>query len=64
MNDFKRTGYAGPCPPKLEIHHYFFRLFALNAPLGLTAAASRSTLDAALSGHVLAEGALVGTFSR
>jgi Raf kinase inhibitor-like YbhB/YbcL family protein len=64
MNDFKRTGYAGPCPPKLEIHHYVFHMFALNAPLGVAAAASRSALDAALSGHVLAEGALVGTFSR
>ena len=64
MNDFKRIGYAGPCPPKLEIHHYFFRVFALNAPLGPAAAASRSAIDAALSGHVLAEGTLVGTFSR
>jgi Raf kinase inhibitor-like YbhB/YbcL family protein len=64
VNDFSRPGYAGPCPPKMELHRYYFRVFALNAELGLPPDATRSAFDAALNGHVLAEGALVGEFSR
>jgi Raf kinase inhibitor-like YbhB/YbcL family protein len=64
INDFKRPGYAGPCPPKMEIHHYYFRVFALDAPLGAAAGGGRGAADAAMSGHVLAQGALVGTFSH
>ncbi len=63
-NDFHRSGYAGPCPPKMELHHYYFRVFALNARLGIVPGASRGALDSAMSGRVLAEGALVGTFSH
>jgi Raf kinase inhibitor-like YbhB/YbcL family protein len=63
-NDFQRVGYSGPCPPKAELHHYFFRVFALNAPIRLRTGAARSTVESAMSGHVLAEGALVGTFSH
>ena len=66
-NDFKRIGYAGPCPPRQELHHYFFRVFALNARLGLSPDATRVDLEAALGGqggHVLAEGALGATFSH
>jgi Raf kinase inhibitor-like YbhB/YbcL family protein len=64
LNDFKRPGYGGPCPPHMEIHHYSFRVFALNAPLGGGPELSRDALDSAMSGHVLAAGTLVGAFSR
>jgi Raf kinase inhibitor-like YbhB/YbcL family protein len=64
LNDFKRPGYGGPCPPQLEAHHYAFRVFALNAPLGGGPELSRDAIDAAMSGHVLAAGALVGAFSH
>ena len=64
LNDFKRPGYGGPCPPQLEIHHYAFRVFALNAQLDAGAEPNRDAMDAAMSGHVLAVGTLVGSFSH
>jgi Raf kinase inhibitor-like YbhB/YbcL family protein len=64
LNDFKRPGYGGPCPPQLEIHHYAFRVFALNAQLGGGPEPNRDAIDAAMSGHVLAAGVLVGSFSH
>ena len=64
-NDFRRAGYGGPePPPKHGTHHYRFRLYALDAVLDLAAGASREELFAAMSGHVLAEAELVGTYSR
>jgi Raf kinase inhibitor-like YbhB/YbcL family protein len=64
LNDFKRAGYGGPCPPQFELHHYSFRVYALNAPLGTGHEPTRATLDAAMNGHVLATGAVVGVFSH
>jgi hypothetical protein len=63
-NSFGRAGYAGPCPPRHEMHRYVFHVFALNAPLGLQAGASRGAVDEAMSQHVLAQGTLVGTFAH
>jgi len=63
-NDFQRPGYAGPCPPKGELHHYDFRVFVLDARLGLAPGATRAEIDAAMSRHVLAQGVLSGTFSH
>src|SRR5215472_7653215 len=50
-NDFGKTGYGGPCPPKGHgPHRYFFTLYALDVPsLGLKAGANRSQLDRALA---------------
>jgi Raf kinase inhibitor-like YbhB/YbcL family protein len=64
LNSFNRVGYSGPCPPRMELHHYFFRVFALDAPLDAKPGSNREAVDAAMSGHVLAEGALMGTFSH
>jgi len=63
-NDFKRVGYGGPCPPRGPAHHYHFRLYALDATLGLSAGASRADVDAAMRGHVLAHAELVGVYQR
>lgn len=63
-NDFRHIGYGGPCPPPGPPHRYVFRLFALDAPLGLAPGATRGDLLAAIRGHVLAEARLVGTFAR
>lgn len=64
LNGFNQVAYSGPCPPKLEIHHYLFHVVALDAKLTAPPGASRETVEAAMSGHVLAEGAVLGTFSH
>lgn len=65
-NDFGRSGYGGPCPPRAKgPHRYFFRLFALDTPsLGLTAGANRPTLEKALRKHAIAEVAYMGRYWR
>jgi Raf kinase inhibitor-like YbhB/YbcL family protein len=64
INGFGRVGYAGPCPPRGEVHRYYFRVFALNAPVGARPGAARDAVDGAMNGHVLAEGSLMGTFGH
>jgi Raf kinase inhibitor-like YbhB/YbcL family protein len=59
-----QIGYAGPAPPRGKPHHYHFKLYALDTSLGLQPGASASDLKAAIPGHVLAEGELVGTYGR
>jgi Raf kinase inhibitor-like YbhB/YbcL family protein len=65
-NDFGRTGYGGPCPPKgLGPHRYFFKLYALDLEsLGLQEGRKRADLDRAISGHVLAVAQFMGRFER
>lgn len=63
-NDFRRTGYGGPCPPPGKPHRYFFKLYALDSEVVLKAGAKKSDLEKAIKGHVLAEGRLMGTYQR
>jgi len=65
-NDFDRTGYGGPCPPKGHgPHRYFFKLYALGVEtLGLQEGKKRASLDHAMAGHVLAEVQFMGRFER
>lgn len=64
-NDFKKPGYGGPCPPRGHgAHRYFFRLYALDQPLPLSAGATRAEVDLAMRGHVLAEATWMGKFWR
>ncbi len=63
-NDFGRIGYGGPCPPPGPAHRYVFRLFALDAELDLPPGITRGELEAAVEGHVLGVGELVGLYSR
>jgi hypothetical protein len=62
-NDFGKTGYGGPCPPSGS-HRYIFRIYALDAKLGLGPRTSRADLIRAIKGHVLAVGQLMGKYSR
>jgi Raf kinase inhibitor-like YbhB/YbcL family protein len=64
QNDFRRTGYNGPCPPPGKEHRYFFRVYALDVATGLPPGATKAQLEAAMNGHVLAQGALQGHFAR
>jgi Raf kinase inhibitor-like YbhB/YbcL family protein len=66
INDFRRPGYAGPCPPRGHgVHHYHFRLLALDVDrLSVDPTARCSAVDAAARGHVLAAAELVGLFQR
>jgi Raf kinase inhibitor-like YbhB/YbcL family protein len=63
VNDFKKTGYGGPCPPS-GTHHYFFKLYALDAEPNLPPGVSKEQLLKAIDGHVVAEGQLMGRYQR
>jgi Raf kinase inhibitor-like YbhB/YbcL family protein len=63
-NDFGKSGYGGPAPPRGKPHRYIFRLFALDAALTLKPGATRQQLLAAVEGHILAEARLMGTYGR
>lgn len=62
-NDFRKIGYGGPCPPS-GTHRYYFKLYALDTLLDLPAGVSKAQLLKAMEGHVLAEGQLMGRYSR
>ena len=64
MNDFRRIGYSGPCPPPGPPHRYFFKLYALDAPTNLSPRATKQQLLESMKGHVLAEAELVGRYKR
>lgn len=63
-NDFGKTGYGGPAPPPGKPHRYYFKLYALDTQLDLKPSAHRSDVLAAMKGHILAEGQLMGTYGR
>jgi len=63
-NDFGNIGYGGPAPPRGKPHRYYFRLYALDTELDLPAGVGRDQLVAAMKGHVLAEGQLMGLYGR
>ncbi len=62
-NDWKRTGWGGPCPP-IGRHRYFFKLYALDAELGDLGQPTKAELEQKMQGHVLAEAQLVGTYQK
>jgi Raf kinase inhibitor-like YbhB/YbcL family protein len=62
-NDFGKSGYGGPCPPG-GTHRYFFRIYALDRELDLSAGSKRRQLDDAMRGHIIGEGQLMARYSR
>jgi Raf kinase inhibitor-like YbhB/YbcL family protein len=62
-SDFGKSGYGGPCPPS-GTHRYYFKVFALDRELNLPSDSKRNQLDAAIKGHVVAQGELMGRYSR
>jgi Raf kinase inhibitor-like YbhB/YbcL family protein len=61
LNDFRKTGYGGPCPPPGKPHRYFFRL---DAPIALAPNATKDAVLQATKGHVLGHAELMGTYQR
>jgi len=63
-NDFRKTGYGGPCPPPGPAHRYFFKLYALDSKLNLKAGATKADVEKAMKGHILAQAELMGRYGR
>ena len=64
-NSWNTPGYRGPEPPKGHgVHHYHFKLYALDAPLQLSSGLDKQALLNAMTGHILADGELIGTYER
>jgi Raf kinase inhibitor-like YbhB/YbcL family protein len=65
LNDSRKVGYSGPCPPKGKPHRYFFKIYALDTLLNLTPGkATKADVERAMQGHILAQGQLIGIYSR
>lgn len=63
LNGINKSGYFGPCPPSGN-HHYFFKLYALDTNLNFNSLPTKSDLEQAIKGHILANATLLGRYSR
>ena len=63
LNDWKRTGYGGPCPP-IGRHRYFHKLYVLDTVLADLGTPIKAKLEAAMEGHILAKAELVATYQK
>lgn len=63
LNDWKQTGYGGPCPP-VGRHRYFHKLYALDIELEEMDKPTKAKIEAAMKGHVIASTELVGTYEK
>lgn len=65
INDYNETTYKGPCPPPGHgVHHYHFKLYALDTLLTLKSGATKDAVEKAMKNHVLAQAEIVGTYER
>ena len=63
INDFRKIGYGGPCPPS-GTHRYFFTLYALDTELNLALGRTKKELVDTMKGHILAQAELMGKYKR
>jgi Raf kinase inhibitor-like YbhB/YbcL family protein len=63
INDFRKIGYGGPCPPS-GTHRYFFKLYVLDSELDLKPGATKAELLKAMEGRIVGQAQLMGTYSR
>jgi Raf kinase inhibitor-like YbhB/YbcL family protein len=63
LNDWNRPGYGGPCPP-IGRHRYVHKLYALDTELAGLRLPTKSEVEAAMKGHILAEARLTGTYQK
>lgn len=64
VNDFRKVGYGGPCPPRGPAHRYVFTLYALDTDLTLPPRKTKAELVKAMEGHVLGQAELMGRYKR
>jgi Raf kinase inhibitor-like YbhB/YbcL family protein len=63
LNDWKKAGWGGPCPP-IGRHRYFFRLYALDSELGNLGSPTKAAVEKAMEGHIIAQAQLMGTYQK
>ena len=63
INDFKKYGYGGPCPPSGR-HRYFMRLYALNIMLSVKPGLTKPQLMEAMQAYIIENAELMGTYER
>lgn len=61
---YAKPGYGGPCPPNEPVHHYRFKLYALDTMLDLDESATREQIETAMSTHVIDEAELIGLYQK
>lgn len=64
LNSWGGEGYRGPAPPHGKPHRYFFKVYAVDAVLGIAAGAEKDVVERAMRGHIVGEGEIVGTYQR
>jgi hypothetical protein len=64
VNEFGKVGYSGPCPPPGKVHHYWFRVYALDAPTHLGPQATKARVYRAMRPHILRVSEVMGTYER
>ena len=63
LNGMRKKGYTGPCPPS-GTHRYFFKVYALDTELKLADKTTKREVEAAMQGHILAKGELIGVYNK
>lgn len=63
LNDWKRVGYGGPCPP-IGRHRYFFKLYALDSVLTTLSNPTKAEIEKAMDGHIIAQAEMIGTYQK
>ncbi|QTA38376.1 YbhB/YbcL family Raf kinase inhibitor-like protein [Thermosipho ferrireducens] len=64
-NDFGNNAYNGPCPPRGHgVHHYHFKIYALNTVLKIPASSGKKELEKAMNGHIIDSAKIVGIYRR
>lgn len=63
FNDFGKRNYMGPCPPS-GIHHYHFKVYALDDFINLKSGSTKIELEKAISSHIIGFGELVGLYKK
>ncbi len=64
LNDFRKIGYGGPCPPPGPAHRYFFRLYALDSELSLPPRKTKAEVLKSMERHILGQAELMGRYKR